>query len=247
MFKFILMLLLLSVSLFAERITIAVAANVSYAINELKAEFEKHNPQIKVRIVFGSSGKLTAQIRNGAPYGVFMSANMKYPEALFKDGLAVKKPTVYTEGTLALFSLKPRDFSQGILLLKDKNIRRIAIANPKTAPYGTAAMQAIKSAGLYQDIESKLVYGESISQTLSYAFTATDIGLIAKASMYSEKMKDYKENIHWISLDPSLYTIINQGIVLLKYSENIESYKAFYNFILSTEAKQIFKKYGYTL
>ncbi|HIC43347.1 MAG TPA: molybdate ABC transporter substrate-binding protein [Sulfurimonas sp.] len=247
MHKLILVFLLLSISLFAEVITIAVAANVSYAMDELKSEFEKKHPDVKVRIVLGSSGKLTAQIRNGAPYGIFMSADMKYPQRLFKDNLALKQASVYAQGTLALFSLKAREFSLGIELLKDTSIQKIALANAKTAPYGAAAKQALEAAGLYKDLKTKFVYAESISQTLSYVFTAADIGIVAKASLYSKKMTNYKEKIHWISIEPSLYNPINQGVVLLKYSKNAQGYKAFYRFILSKDARQIFKKYGYTV
>lgn len=244
--KFVLIFLLLSLSLFAQKITVAVAANVSYAMNELKTEFLKEHPQTQIRIVLGSSGKLTAQIRQGAPYGLFLCANMKYPNALYKDGLALSKPKVYAQGSLALFSLKPRDFSKGIRLLEDNNINKIALANPKTAPYGAAALEAIKNADL-QELKPKFVYAESISQVVSYVLSAADIGFVAKSSLYAQKMKAYKENINWISVDTSLYQNINQGIVLLRHSENSEGYKEFYDFILSSKAQVILQKYGYTI
>ena len=247
MYKALLLVLVLNISVFAEQITIAVAANVSYAMKELQIEFEKKHPEVKLRVILGSSGKLTAQIKNGAPYGIFMSANMKYPQTLFEKGLARLKPKVYAQGSLALLSVKPRNFSKGIFLIKDKNINKIAVANPKTAPYGVAAKQALIKAGLYKDIKEKLVYAESASQTLAYVISATDIGMVAKASLYSDKMKAYKENIHWVSVDSHLYEPIKQGIVLLKYSENSLGYKAFYHFILSDDAKDIFKKYGYLI
>ncbi len=231
----------------AQTITIAVAANVSYAIDELKAEFMKRHPDIKVRVALGSSGKLTAQIRNGAPYGLFMSANMKYPQALYKDKIALTKPLVYAKGALALLSVKQREFSQGLNLLKDKSIKKIAVANPKTAPYGIAAKEAMLNAGVYSELKSKFVYGESISQTVSYAVTAAEIGIISKSSLYSSKMKHFKENSNWISLDTSLYKPIQQGIVLLKEAKDIKEYQEFYDFILSQEAKSIFVKYGYTI
>ncbi len=231
----------------ASEITIAVAANVSYAIDELKAEFSKTNPDTKVQVTLGSSGKLTAQIKNGAPYGLFMSANMKYPQALYDDKIALTKPIVYAQGALAYLSVKKQDFSKGITLLEDDKIVKIAIANPKTAPYGKATVEALKNANIYDTVKSKFVYGESISQTISYAVMAADIGLIAKSSLYSPKMSRYTENINWSPVDPSLYTPIRQGIVLLKYSEGNKAYRAFYDFILSDEAKKIFKKYGYSV
>jgi len=241
------LLLVVNISLYAETITIAVAANVSYAMDELKAEFIKTHPDVKIRVALGSSGKLTAQIKNGAPYGLFMSANMKYPQALYKDKLALTKPLVYAKGALAFLSLHERDFSKGMNLLKEPSIKKIAVANPKTAPYGIAAKEALKKAGVYDDVKSKFVYGESISQTVSYAITAAEIGMVAKSSLYSSKMKHFKEGLHWNSVDTSLYTPIQQGIVLLKGSGNIKEYQEFYDFILSKRAKTIFLKYGYTI
>ena len=240
----IILTLLFTTCLNAQTINIAVASNVSYAINELKKEFVKNYPYIKVQVTLASSGKLTAQIKNGAPYGLFMSANMKYPEALYKDKIAISKPTVYAFGALSLFSIHKQDFSHGIEMLKSKNIKRIAVANPKTAPYGIATFEALNNAKIYEDIKSKFVYGESISQTVTYAVVATDIGIIAKSSLYSSKMSKYKEGTNWVSVNPKLYTPIKQGIVLLK---NSDAYKAFYDFILSEKARKIFKKYGYIL
>ena len=244
---FLIILTFIGISLSASEIKIAVAANVSYAIDDLKAEFEKHNPDTNVQVTLGSSGKLTAQIRNGAPYGLLMAANMKYPQALYKDKIAVTKPVVYAQGALAYLSVKKQDFSKGIKLLEEDQIIRIAIANPKTAPYGKAAVEAVKNAGIYEKVKGKFVYAESISQTVSYTLTATEIGIVAKSSLYSSRMSQYKENINWITLDPKLYIPIKQGIVLLKNSQDNEAYKAFYDFILSEEAKTVFKKYGYII
>ncbi|WP_345971546.1 MULTISPECIES: molybdate ABC transporter substrate-binding protein [Sulfurimonas] len=239
------LLLLLSLSAIAGEINIAVAANVSYAIDELKAVFAKHYPDTKVQVTLGSSGKLTAQIKNGAPYGLFMAANMKYPASLYADGIAVTKPVVYAQGALAYLSAKPMDFSKGIALVADKSVSKIAIANPKTAPYGTAAVEAMQKGGVYDAAKPKFVYAESISQTVTYALTAADVGFIAKSSLYSPKMAQYKENVNWASVDPALYTPIKQGVVLLKNAGKSAEYKAFYDFMLSDEAKAILRRYGY--
>ncbi len=145
---------------------------------------------------------------------------------------------------MALLSNKNRDFSDGIYLLQSKNISKIAIANPKTAPYGIAAMEALTNAKIKNDLRKKFVYGESISQTVSYAVTAADIGIIAKSSLYSKNMSRYKENLNWVAVDSKLYTPIKQGIVMLKEDKEV---KAFYDFILSSDAKKIFKNYGYLL
>ncbi len=229
----------------AGTITVAAAANVSYAMEDLKKAFNRVHPDIKVKVTLGSSGKLTAQIKNGAPYQLFMAANMKYPEALYKEGIAITKPLVYARGSLAYLSRKKIDFSQGILVVVDPKIKRVAVANPKTAPYGKAAVEALKKGGVYENAKRKFVYGESISQTVAYAITAADIGLIAKSSLFSPKMARFKKGIHWADVDPKLYTPINQGIVMLKKGMTESDVAAFYTFILSSQAKKIFKNYGY--
>jgi molybdate transport system substrate-binding protein len=245
MFKILFGTVLLSGLLFAKSINIAVAANVSYAMDDLKKEFKKLHPNIKLRVTLGSSGKLTAQIKNGAPYQLFMAANMKYPQSLYDSSFAITKPVVYAQGSLAYLSRKKKDFTNGIELLKSTNIRKIAIANPKTAPYGKAALEAIKKAQLYENVKSKFVYAESISQTVSYAVTAADIGFIAKSSLYSPKMKHFKEGINWSDVDAKLYTPIDQGIVILKNAKDDADVKAFYDFMLSHKAKEILKSFGY--
>ncbi|PLY10741.1 MAG: molybdate ABC transporter substrate-binding protein [Arcobacter sp.] len=243
--KIVLGVLLLGITLFANKINIAVAANVSYAINDLITEFNKTNPNTKVHVTLGSSGKLTAQIKNGAPYNLFMAANMKYPNALFSENIAITKPIIYAQGSLAILSAKKLNFSKGINLAVDNSIEKIAIANPKTAPYGKAALEAMKNAKIYENIVKKLVYAESISQTVTYTLTATDIGFIAKSSLYSPKMSMYKKGINWIEVEERLYTPINQGIVILKNAKDNKEVEAFYNFILSKNAKKIFKEFGY--
>ncbi len=243
--KLLITVLILSTYSMAGTISIAVAANVSYAINDLKKEFNTLHPGIKVNVTLGGSGKLTAQIKNGAPYEILMSANMKYPQALYDEGLAVRKPVVYAQGSLAILSSRKKDFDQGINIVLDKKIKTIAIANPKTAPYGKASVEALKNAGLYERIKNKFVNAESISQTVAYTVIAADMGFIAKSSLYSPKMKRFKKGVHFIDVDPKLYTPIDQGIVVLKRGEHKKEVLAFYHFILSSKAKEIFKKYGY--
>jgi|TARA_R110002050_G_scaffold212818_1_gene348993 molybdate transport system substrate-binding protein len=243
--KIVLGILVVSLSLFAGQINIAVAANVSYAIGDLINEFNKTNPDTKVNVTLGSSGKLTAQIKNGAPYNIFMAANMKYPEALYSEKIAITKPVIYAQGSLAILSIKKLDMSKGINLASDSSVNKIAIANPKTAPYGKAAVEAMKNAKIYDEVVKKYVYAESISQTVTYATTATDIGFIAKSSLYSPKMSMYKEGLNWVDVNPKLYTPINQGIVIINDAKENKEAKAFYDFILSADAKKIFNKFGY--
>jgi molybdate transport system substrate-binding protein len=243
--KAVLTILFSALALNAGEIKIALAANVGYAIEPLKKAFYDLHPDTKIEVVLGSSGKLTAQIRNGAPYELFLSADMKYPEALYQDKIAVTKPVIYAQGALAYLSVKQRDFTQGIVLIKSEDILKIAIANPKTAPYGTAAVEAMKNAKLYESVKDKFVYGESISQTVTYAMTAADIGFIAKSSLFSPQMAQFKQGINWMEVDEKLYTPIDQGMVLLKKGEDNDEAKSFYDFILSDKARKILINYGY--
>jgi len=245
--KKLLFLLLLSAYIQAKTITVAVAANVSYAIDDLKTEFSKLYPDTKVQIILGGTGKLVAQIKHKAPYDILMGANMIYPQSLYDDGFAVTRPLVYAQGSLAYLSVKKQEFSKGIELLLSDDVKRIAIANPKLAPYGMATVEALKNAKVYDKVKSKFVYGDSISQTVTYATKATDLGFIAKSSLYSPQMAHFKEGINWVDVDPKLYTPIDQGVVLLKHGEKSAEASAFYAFIFSKRAEEIFKKFGYII
>jgi molybdate transport system substrate-binding protein len=233
--------------MYAGTIKVAIAANVSYAIDELKKEFNRLHPDIKVQTTLGSSGKLSAQIQNGAPYQLFMSANMKYPQFLYEHKIAITKPKVYAQGALAFLSVQKCNFSKGVDLLDDVTIKKIAIANPKTAPYGVATVEALKKLGIYEKTKKKFVYGESISQTVMYALKAADIGIVAKSSLYSPKMTHFKKGVNWEDFDSKLYTPINQGIVIINNAKDNQDVKVFYDFMFSSDAKKILKKYGYLL
>ena len=204
--KILTTLLLLSSLLNAGKITIAVAANVSYAIEDLKKAFNLTNTETTVEVILGSSGKLTAQIMNGAPFDLLLSANMLYPNRLHEVNIATMKPKVYAQGALAILSNKKRDYRAKIFVLEDADIDKIAVGNPKIAPYGVAAKEALINAKIYDKVKHKLVYGESVSQTLGYVMTAADIGIVAKSSLYAPKMAKYKESIHWLDVDEKLYT-----------------------------------------
>ena len=244
--KILSLLLLFYINLFGESIHVAVAANVSYAIKALTSEFEKEYPHIKVETTLGSSGKLTSQIKHGAPYDIFMSANMRYPETLYRDGFASSEVVIYAQGALVLFSRTKREFSKGIYTLLEPEVKRVAMGNPKTAPYGKAAKELLINAKIYNQVKPKLIYGESISQTLLYAMRAAEMGFIAKSALYAKSMRHFKHNQNWIDIDKSLYNPISQGIILLKKAKNNPDAKLFYDFILSKRAKEIFKKFGYT-
>lgn len=221
---------------FAKTILVAAAGNTAYALPEIKKAFNKFYPNINLKFIISSSGKLTAQIQNGAPFDVFLSANMKYPNYLYSKHLAVTKPKIYAKGALVVFSVRKKLKSLNDLI----NCQTIAVANVKTAPYGKAAIEILKNVKLYKKVKDKLVYVETVNQVVSYVKNAVDVGFVAKSTMFAPKMKQYKNN--YIDIDSKLYSPINQGIVIIKKSPEA---RKFYNFILSKEAKKIFKRYGY--
>jgi molybdate transport system substrate-binding protein len=240
------LLLAVPLSAFAEDITVAGAANVQFTLDELKAEFTKETG-IGVKTVIGSSGKLTSQIENGAPFDIFLSADMKYPTTLYKEGFSLRSPKIYAYGVLVLWTMKDLDLSKGFNIITDGGIRKIALANPEVAPYGREAVNALKFYKLYDLLQKKLVLGESISQANQFISTgAADVGFTAKSVVLAPNMKDQGK---WIDVDPQAYSPIAQGVVVLRYSEQEHSteVKKFYDFLFSAPAQDIFKKYGYSL
>lgn len=238
----LLMLLLVGcTSTSKDYITIAAAANMQFAMEEIIDEFERQKG-IKARLTTSSSGKLTAQIREGAPYDIFVSADLKYPEEIERQGLALFPPKVYARGVLALWS-NQNDWRVGIEVFSSPQISHIAIANPKTAPYGIAAIQTLERVGILDSVKNKLVYGESVSQTNQFIITgAVDLGFTALSVLRSPIM--HKES-NWIPLDTALYDPILQGIVLINTSRHLKDAQSFYDFLFTPSAKEILNKYGY--
>jgi molybdate transport system substrate-binding protein len=240
--KFLLIFIFLINIIYAQNLKIAVAANVSSAMKDLVKAYKISNSKTNITVTIGSSGKLAAQILHGAPYDIFLSANTKYPLNLYKKGVSKVAPKVYAKGTLALFTTKGVDISNALESLTNENIKKIAIANYKTAPYGQAAKEALTSAKLYAKLMPKFVYGESIGQTFIFTLKATDVGIVAKSLLLSKEMAKYKEGKDFIEIDSSLYNPIEQGAILISNTKEAQN---FYTFLFSKEAKDIFKHYGY--
>jgi len=234
----LLLIIFLACNIYASSLKVAVAANVRFAFDEIAKAYEKKS-SIKIIPIVSSSGKLTAQIEHGAPFDLFLSANMKYPTYLYSKKLAYNKPKVYAYGELVLWTLNKK-INLSLENLKDKKIRKIAIPNPKNAPYGIEALRALENNELKDSIYKKIVWGESISQTNQYIYSrSADIGITAKSVVLSPKMKDIGR---WIEIDKNNYQPIKQGVVILK---NSKLSRDFYKFIFSKTAQDILKKYGY--
>lgn len=230
----------------AQPLTVAVAANVKFVFDELKAEFKKSSG-IELNGVFASSGKIYAQIKSGAPYDVFLSADMEFPEALHKDGFAVAAPKVYARGVLVLWTLQPLDLSQGLRVMTDPAVKKVAMANPKLAPYGREALRALDYFKLRSVVEPKLIYGESIAQVNQYIDTrSVEIGFTAKSVVLAPQMQGRGK---WIEVPRESYQTIAQGVVLLKHGAdtNAAAAKQFMAFMASAKARAILEKFGYIL
>ena len=222
-------------------ITVAVAANMQFAMKEIAYVFEKESG-VKCNTVISSSGKLTAQIKEGAPYDILVAANMKYPKEIYKSGLACSEPKIYAYGKLVLWTMN-KQIKPSLELLINPAIKHIALANPDTAPYGYTAIETIKTKKLYNKVKDKLVFGESISQTNQFiSLGSAEIGFTAMSVVLSPIMKG-KGN--WVEIDKKHYTPIKQGVVMIKHHQKNPSALKFYNFLFSDKTQKILKKYGY--
>ncbi|HJW54765.1 MAG TPA: molybdate ABC transporter substrate-binding protein [Burkholderiaceae bacterium] len=231
---------------FADTLSIAVAANLQYTFDELRAGFKAETGH-DLQATYNSSGKLTAQIMNGAPFDAFLSADMAYPERLYKEGFAVAAPKPYAYGTLVLWTMKPVTLSAWQMLLSSAAIDKIALANPQTAPYGREAMKVLTYYKLDTALKTKLVFGESISQTNQYIHSrAADIGFTAKSVVVSPALKGQGK---WIELPKDSYTPIAQGAVILRHGQqnNPDLARQFHDFLYSPKARAIYERNGYLL
>lgn len=226
------------------KLRIAVAANLQFVIKDLVEDFSERTG-VPCEIIVSSSGKLTAQIIEGAPYDVFMSADMKYPEELFNKDQTHSAPDIYAYGKLILWTLN-KDIHPVLETLKSDKVSYIAIGNPKTAPYGFAAMEVIRGSGLEEVLKNKLVYGESIAQTNQFIISeSVDLGFTSKSVVMSSQMKDKGV---WTDIDKDLYSPLEQGMVILRSRQEFkEKAMLFQNYILSSEGKEILSKFGYDL
>jgi len=244
--KFIIALLFSSYLANAQTITVAAAANLKYALADIAKEFTKQSG-IQVKIITGASGKLTQQIMSGAPFDALLSADVEYPAKLAKGGFTTTPATVYAYGSLILWSANGADLSKGVAGLANPNIKKIAIANPSTAPYGQEAINALRYYKIDGAVKSKFINGESINQVATYVTTkAVDVGFMAKSIVYAPNMKTVGK---WVEVDPKSYNKIDQAMVGLKNGspENQIATKKFLKFIMSPKAQMILKNNGYVL
>ncbi len=228
-------------------ITVAAASDLTYAMKEIAANFEKATG-CTVRLSMGSSGNFLTQIENGAPFDVFFSADIAYPKKLETEGLAAPGSTyLYAIGKIVLWTRKDSrlDVGKGFSALRDSTVRKIAIANPEHAPYGRAAEEALRAAGVYDAAKDRLVLGENISQAAEFVQSGNaDAGILALSLVLSPAMKDQGRS--W-NIPENLYTPIEQGAVVVLASKNPQGARQFLDYVKSPATAALLERYGFAL
>ena len=233
----------------SQSVAVAAAADLRFAMDDLIAEFRQARPEMEVKVSYGSSGNFHAQIRNRAPFDIYFSADAAYPRQLQQEGLIQEGSLfVYAVGQIVVWAPKSSALdieNRGIEALGDPGIRHIAIANPTHAPYGQAAEAALRSLGLYEKVQGKLVFGENVAQTLQFVQTgAADAGIVALALALAPAVRD--TGTYWrVPLDA--YPRMEQGGAILAHAANPGGAEEFRDFVLSPRGKDLLRRYGFVL
>jgi molybdate transport system substrate-binding protein len=229
-------------------INVAAAADLSSALQEVAANYEKRT-SVAVKLSFGASGALTQQIQNGAPFDVFFSADMEYPRQLIAGGRGESATLYrYAVGKLVLWVPKdsPLDVEhKGMDVLLDPSVKKIAIANPQHAPYGRAAVAALKHYGLYEKISDRLVLGENVSQAAQFVESGNaQGGFVALAHAMAPAMQGVGK--YWM-IPADAYPPLDQGVVLILRSPHRQDAAAFLEYVKTAEAAAVLRRYGFSL
>ena len=231
---------LLSISMQAQTVKIAAAANLRFVLEEIKESYKKVNPKADIALNFGSTGTLYQQIVNGADFNLFMAADNEVPEKLKNQGLVSGEVKTYAFGKLVVWS-NTIDVSKGLDILTDPSVKRIAIAKPDLAPYGDRAIECLNLTGLFEKVKDKIVYADNISQAAQFAQTGNaEVGFLAYSLTLTPEMKGSS-----FLIDPKSYKPVAQAMAAVKgWKTNPEAAK-FMKYVLSPECKPIFEKFGY--
>lgn len=231
----------------ADTLTVAAASDLTHSIDELAAAFAQQVPGAQLRTSLGSSGNFYAQIKNGAPFDVFLSADMKYPAQLAREGAADHATLAkYAVGRIVLWSVDHRfDLSQGMRVLNDPRLERFAIANPEVAPYGRAAEAALMALGFWDTIKPKLVLGENVAQTAQFIQTGNaQIGVVSYATVLAPKVKG--SGSYYLIPDDGVPPI-DQGAIITRHGAANPLAPRFMQFLQSPAARAILLRHGFSL
>ena len=227
-----------------QEVVIAAAADLKFALDSVVAVFTKANPDVDIKVIYGSSGNFFQQIGNGAPFDLYFSADIDYPRQLKEKGLTLSDIHLYGTGQLVLWSTTIDPAIDKMNTLLNPSVKKIAIANPDHAPYGRRAEEALRHYQLYDKIKDKLVMGENIAQTAQYAQSgAADVGIIALSLALSPAMQQTGGKYWLIPADS--HQPLEQGFVLLPHSKDNKGASLFMNFFTTSEAKAILKSFGF--
>ncbi len=229
----------------AEKATIAAAADLKFAMDDVLAEFRKSQPGCAVEVVYGSSGQFHTQITQGAPFDLFFSADISFPRMLAEKALAASEVKPYAIGRIVLWSVVKDASKMTLADLADPSIARIAIANPKHAPYGQRAEEALRAAGMWEKIESKLVYGDNIAHTAQLVESKNaQVGIIALSLTKSPALA---KQGGYALIDESLHKPLEQGFVVTKRAAKNACAAGFASFMGEKAARDIMIRYGFAL
>lgn len=245
-------LLLLSICLWvaapaysAEKITIAAAADLKFAMDEIVSGFSKNQPAGEVEVVYGSSGKFHTQIQQGAPFDLFFSADISFPRDLAKAGLAASEVKPYAIGRIVIWSNNMDATKMTLANLADPKITKIAIANPKHAPYGKRAEEALKTVGLWDKLQPRLVFGENIAQTAQFVQTGNaQVGIIALALAVNPELAN--KGGYYLIPD-RLHAPLEQGFIITRRAAGNALAKKFADYMATRPVRAIMAKYGFVL
>lgn len=231
----------------AETVSIAAASDLVYCLDELNKAYREAHPDTELKVSTGSSGNFFAQIKNGAPFDVFLSADVSYPQSLIDAGLADKASlSIYAVGRIVLWTTNDQlDLTRGLETLKSTNVKKVAIANPEHAPYGKAAKAALERLQLWDAVKDKLVLGDNISQTAQFIQTGSaDAGVVALSLVLAPNLAKVG---HWVEIPPDSYPPLKQAVVITNKGASNPSAAGYLTFLRSPEARAIFDKFGFTL
>lgn len=230
-----------------QSLSLAAASDLVYCLEELNAEFEKIHPAVTLKVSVGSSGNFFAQIQNGAPFDLFLSADVKYPQALINAGLADSSSlTVYAVGRIVLWTVQPElDVARGLSILREDEVKKLAIANPAHAPYGRAAQAALEYHKMWKEIQPKIVLGENIAQAAQFVETGNvDAGIVALALVLAPKLKNTGK---FFEIPEASYPRMDQAAILTNKGRENPAARAYLKFLRSQQARNIFDRYGFRL
>lgn len=228
-------------------LSLAAASDLVYCLEELNAEFQKAHPNVTLQAAIGSSGNFFAQIKTGAPFDVFLSADVSYPRELIKAGLADSSSlTLYAIGRIVLWTTRPElEVTKGLPILLEARVRKFAIANPAHAPYGKAAQSALEHYNLWRAVQTKIVFGENIAQAAQFIATGNaDAGIVALALVLSPKLKPVGS---FFEIPEADYPRLEQAVILTNKGKANPAAHAYLHFLQSEKARAIFDRYGFRL